>query len=130
MPMVDGRTCPTTVTFGFLTNQMDGFRIATVLGPISPTMAGLGLATSLGDGRRITTVVGSPMAVHGPGGLARSTRATTRSGLLRTSRSGDGEAALASDLVLADGAASAGSRSDRATTTIRGGADTAGGSAS
>src|SRR5208282_5534836 len=42
------------------------------------------------------------------------------------SRSGDGARVLVSDLALAVGADSAGSRSDRATGSIRGGADTAG----
>ena len=92
-------------------------------------MAGLGLATSLGAGHRITTVVGSPMATRGRGGPVRCMRAITRSGRRRTSRSGDGAAALASELALAVGGASAGSRSDRVTASIRGGVDTAGGSA-
>src|SRR5579862_4354889 len=110
-------------------SPMIGLRIATAIGPTSLITVGPGLATSLGDGRRITTVAGSGTEILGPGGRVLSAASTVRSGRLRTSRSGDGAVALVSDLALAVGEVLAGSRLDRVTISIRGGADIAAASA-
>src|SRR5579862_725346 len=83
---------------------------------------------SRGDGRRITMDVGSHTVERGRGGRDRFMRAasTVRSGRRHMSHSGDGAEGLASDLVLADGAASAGCRLDLVTISIHGGVDIAG----
>jgi len=127
MRTANGKTFPITAMCGFRMSPKTGLRIATVTGFMSRTTAGRGLATSLGAGPHITTVAGSPMALVGHGGRDRYGLATTRSGRRHTYRSGDGAAVLDSASDLAGGAASAGSRSDRATGSIPGGVDTAAG---
>ena len=83
---------------------------------------------SPGAGRRITTDAGFRMAARGRGGRVRYGPDTTRSGLPHMSRSGDGAAALVSELGLVAGAASDGFPSDRVTGFIPGGVDIAAGS--
>src|SRR5208337_2775180 len=122
-----GRMCPTTAMYGFRTSTMTGLRIVTATGLMSPTMAGPGLATNLGAGRHITTDAGSGTATRGLGGRDRRGVGTVRSGRLRMCRSGAAALALDLDGAGVVGAASAGSRSDLATGSIRGGVDTAAG---
>src|SRR5579864_3581316 len=83
---------------------------------------------NLGAGRLITTDAGC-ITVAGDGGPDPCTPRISRSGRRRTFRSGDGVVAGVLVLVLADGVDLAGSHSDLAIGTTRGGVDTVGVSA-
>src|SRR5579863_781815 len=120
---VSGVTSTITAMSGIPTSQVIGLRIAMATGSINPITAGLGSATSRGAGRLTTTDAGFMPAGGGDGGRDLHTSGTVRSGRRLTFPSGDGAAALVSVLDLADGAASAGSHSDRVTGSIPGGAD-------
>src|SRR6476646_5657702 len=124
MHTAGGRGCRTTAMFGFRTSRMAGFLIGMATGFGSLPTVGHGSDTSLGAGRLITTDAGSPMAHPGRGGRDRCGLAITRCGRQHTYPSGAGAGALGLTSASADGAASAGSRSDRVTGSTRGGADT------
>src|SRR5579871_173385 len=127
--MASGVTSTTTAMSGIRMSRATGLRIATETGCTSLTTGGRGWAMSRGVGLLITMGVGCGLVARGDGGLVRLMAGTVRSGRLHMSPSGDGEAVSDLGLDLAAGAASAGSRLDRATGSIRGGVDTAGGSA-